>query len=51
MFGHGQFALTAVARCKMLQNGRRLNVTGMILCEATRAQDADSPRLGYVVAT
>ncbi len=44
MFGHGQFALTAVARCKMLQNGRRLNVTGMILCEATREQVAGSPR-------
>jgi hypothetical protein len=30
MFGHGQFALTAVAGRKMLQNGRRLNDTGMI---------------------
>ena len=51
MFGHGQFALTAVARYKMLQNGRRLNVAGVILREATREQVAGSPRLGYVVAT
>lgn len=51
MFGHGQFALTAVARRKMLQNGRRLNVMGITLSEATRAQVAGSPPLGYPVAT
>ena len=44
MFGHGQFALTAVVRRKMLQNGLRLNVMGVILCEATRAQVVGSPR-------
>ncbi len=51
MFDYRPFALTAVARCKMLQNRRRLNVTGMNLCEAAWAQDADLPRLGYVVGT